>query len=90
MPEEYYNLYPTADIPMPKKLADQDLLSHPWWDTFRKCYIFDQFFADDEQRRIAIAAYFGLCTFVDEQIGKVMDAVDANGIADSTRIVLHQ
>lgn len=87
VPQEYFDLYPTKDIPMPKTLADTDLLDHPWWAEFRKAYIFDQYFADDEQRRIAIASYFGLCSFVDALIGTILDEVEADGLGETTRIV---
>ena len=87
VPQEYYDLYPTAEVPMPKALADAALLDHPWWKSFRGAYIFDRYFADDEQRRIAIASYFGLCTFVDEQIGKVLDGLEASGLGADTNIV---
>lgn len=87
VPQEFYDLYPTSDVPMPKKLADTALLDHPWWAEFRKAYIFDQYFADDEQRRVAIASYFGLCTFVDDLIGTILDEVETDGLNDTTHIV---
>jgi choline-sulfatase len=40
-----------------------------------------------EQKKTALAAYLGLCTFVDDQIGRVLGALDAAGLAGSTRVV---
>src|SRR5262249_28105253 len=37
--------------------------------------------------RRAVAGYFGLCSFMDEQAGKVLDALEESGLAASTRIV---
>ena len=40
-----------------------------------------------ESRGIARACYHGLCTFLDRQIGKVLEALEASGQADRTLIV---
>ena len=36
---------------------------------------------------MAVAAYFGLCTYVDSLIGEVVDTLKNLGLADNTRIV---
>lgn len=38
----------------------------------------------DARRREAIAAYYSLSTFVDEQIGRALDALEASDQAQST------
>ena len=40
-----------------------------------------------EQRKMATAAYFGLCTFVDYQIGRVIDTLMETGLDKDTRII---
>ena len=35
----------------------------------------------------AVAGYYGLCSFMDEQVGKVLDALTASGLEPDTRIV---
>ena len=47
----------------------------------------DEELETDDNRRMAIAAYYALCTFVDAQIGKVLDALDASGQADETLVI---
>lgn len=84
-PPEYYAKYPTERISLPKKRPAG--FSHPWWDAFNRCYIFDESFADDEQRRIAIASYLGLCTFVDHNVGRVLHALEIAGLAADTRVL---
>jgi choline-sulfatase len=87
VPQSYLDLYPLADIPMPKPpdLAYQE--SHPWWKAFCGSYTFDRYFRDDDHRRLAIACYLGLCSFVDENIGRVIDALESTGLSENTRIV---
>jgi len=38
-------------------------------------------------RGIARASYFALCTFVDRQLGKVLEALDASGQAEETLVI---
>ncbi len=85
VPQEYLDLYPLDDIPDIKQ-ANPELADHPWWQAFNKCYTFDQYFKDDEHRKLAIACYLGLCTFVDELIGNVLTSLEDNGFTDNTNI----
>ena len=85
-PQEYFDLYPLDEIALPKPADTDYQQSHPWWKAFRSSYIIDESFTDDEHRRVAIAAYLGLCTFTDDNIGEVLKALDVSGQADDTRI----
>lgn len=86
VPQEYLDLYPLADIPPPKP-ADRDYQnSHPWWKAFRASYTFDRYFRDDEHRKLAIACYFGLCSFMDANVGGVLEALETSGLAGDTRV----
>ena len=87
VPQAYFERYPLDRIEMPKP-ADIDYQSaHPWWKGFCNSNIFDRYFRDDEHRKTAIACYLGLCTFIDEQIGKVLNALDETGLTDETRVL---
>lgn len=39
------------------------------------------------QHRMALAAYLGLCTFMDAQVGRVLQALDAAGLRQQTRLI---
>ena len=41
----------------------------------------------DEQRRAALQAYYASITFMDAQVGRVIDALDRLGLAESTTVV---
>lgn len=84
-PEEYFRLYPVDSIPDPKFGADSDFTLHPW---------FHHYFAPDPngatgsyRQRVAVAAYLGLCSFMDAQVGRVLDALEASGQTADTRIL---
>jgi len=87
VPQKYYDMYPPDQIPMPKPADLNYQQNHPWWNAFTNSYIFDRYFENDHQRKIAIASYYGLCTFTDENIGKVLNALDTTGLSDDTRVI---
>lgn len=85
-PPEFYDLYNPDNMPLPKRNAPDDPNIHPWLQTLKKSYITDQFFTD-ETRRIAIASYFGLCSYLDNNVGKILGALERSGQKGRTRII---
>jgi choline-sulfatase len=85
-PEEFFALYPPEKMPLPKACRPEDWPKHPWFDAIRKCFIWDDFF-DDDKRRLATASYFGLCSFLDDNIGKILAALEKAGFGETTRIL---
>ncbi|HBK81101.1 MAG TPA: sulfatase [Nitrospinae bacterium] len=85
-PAEFFEMYPLDRIPLPKSHAMDGRPRHPWIEAFREAVPSDDYF-DDEKRRIAIAAYFGLCTFLDRNIGGVLESLEKSGLAESTRVI---
>ena len=80
VPREYLDLYPIADIPFPKRYAEPGTGHHPWVEAQDAAIGQDKFFDGDEARLRAVAAYFGLLSFVDAQIGLVLDALAELGL----------
>jgi choline-sulfatase len=85
-PPELYNTYPTDRVPMPPQWRQADWPDHPALDHFRRFFHFDPQFTEAEIRKAA-AAYCGVCTHLDQQIGRVLDAVETLGLGDNTRII---
>jgi len=86
VPEKYFNMYPVDQIPAPKQRIKPMRDHHRWWELFENAYCIDEFFESDEHRRRAIAAYFGLCTFVDDNVGTVLKGMEDAGLMNSTRV----
>src|SRR5262245_6820269 len=59
---------------------------HPFLDAMRKCLCFDEPF-DAAMVRRAIAAYLGLVSFLDDNIGRILRALEQTGLAESTRVI---
>ena len=83
-PKAYFDRYPTKDIALPP-LSDHDRSRTPAaaYGSSRK----DQDSMTDDQRREAIQAYRASTTFMDAQVGYVLDALDRLGLADTTIVV---
>ena len=88
VPQQYLDLYDPADMPLPAMHPEAGYNLHPWVARMSKFSDPDAIFAgDDDRRRLAIASYYGLCSFLDAQIGKVMEALEACGADADTTII---
>lgn len=85
-PQEFYDLYPTAGIGLPKACKPDQWPRHPWIDAMRDCFITDRFFTD-ETRRVAIACYYGLVSFLDHNVGRVLAALESSGTRSETLVI---
>lgn len=85
-PQEFYDLYPVDKVPFPDMYAQSERPRHPFTDAMRKSMCYDDPF-DEPMVRRAIAAYFGLTTFMDHNVGKILQALESLGMLDNTRIV---
>ncbi|MEZ5650086.1 MAG: sulfatase-like hydrolase/transferase [Burkholderiaceae bacterium] len=85
-PPEFYDLYPEATIPWPELYAEAERPGHPYYRAMRACINYDKHFDEDKVRK-AVAGYLGLCSFLDHNIGQVLSALDATGLAASTRVL---
>lgn len=86
-PPEFFDLYALDDIPLPKQYAQAARPRHPALDFYRDTFTYDRYFADDAAVRRAIAAYYGLCSFLDHNIGSVLAALEEAGLRDSTTVL---
>jgi len=81
-PDKYFDMYPPERITLPD-VPENDLDDLPVKFRTR-----DQDRLTEVTWREAVAAYYACVTFVDAQIGKVLDALDKSDIADNTVIIL--
>lgn len=87
VPREYLDLYPWETISIPKRRADTDRAHHPWIKAQDDFIAQDKFFSDDAQRRLAYASYLGLISFVDAQIGLILDTLEELDLENKTRVL---
>jgi choline-sulfatase len=85
-PPEFYRLYAEDRVPWPELYEQDRRPRHPFLDAMRKCLCFDEPF-DAPMVRRAIAAYFGLTSFLDDNVGKILRTLEETGLSGSTRVV---
>ena len=85
-PAQFYDLYPEQNVPWPLMYDDAERPRHPFIDAMRKCLCYDDEF-DAPMVRRSLAAYFGLVSFLDDNIGKILETLDATGLAANTRVI---
>jgi choline-sulfatase len=86
VPQEFFDLYAADDMPDPKLDPASGYKRHPWVEVLADRQPHANCLTP-EKSRIAYAAYLGLCSFVDAQIGRVLAALDAAGLAEDTRVI---
>lgn len=86
VPREYYDLYPLDDLPGRKLDPAKGHVRHPWVQRMDDFQQIDRNLAPEDRLR-AVAAYFGLCTYVDSLIGEVLETLEAAGLGETTRVV---
>ncbi|MCU0707497.1 MAG: sulfatase [Pirellula sp.] len=83
-PRNYFDMHDPQKFTLPDDVeADRADIPRPGLASGKK----EQDEMTDTQRREAMQAYYASVTFMDEQVGVVLDALDRLGLADSTMIV---
>src|SRR5690606_20459547 len=83
-PKEYFDMYPWQEMKLPY-VPEGDLDDVPIAAQTQTNAV--KYGMNEEQSKKALAAYYASITFMDAQVGKVIDAVDELGLADNTIIV---
>jgi arylsulfatase A-like enzyme len=91
-PKKYVDLYDPAKMPLSPATRDKDRdvpavarRMGQNYDLFNGMY--PEFGPTPERERQAIASYYACATYLDTQIGLILDALEASGQADNTIVV---
>lgn len=85
-PPAYMAMYPPESVVLPVNWREEDWVHHPALDLRRRLMTIDVPL-DEPTLRQAIATYYALCTFMDDQIGAVLETLRAEGFEDDTVVV---
>lgn len=85
-PPEFFAMYPPERMPLPRLYASGERPTHEAVKALRDCMNYDDYF-DEQRARIAVAAYYALVSFLDDNIGRVLRALDEAGLAGNTRVI---
>lgn len=87
VPQQYLDFYLKQDIRLPKLLPRDGYERHPWVQRMASFWDHDATLGSDERRKLAIACYFGLITFLDDQVGRLLKTLESTGLAENTRVI---
>ena len=83
-PEHYYRY---TDIPLPKAHAAAEWPRHPAIEDYREIMAYGDHVKDAATLRRMRAGYFGLVSFLDEQVGKILACLRDCGLEDDTHVL---
>jgi len=86
-PPEHYYKYASQPLPLPKLYAREQRPDHPYLRDYRESFCYDDFFESEADVKRALAGYFGLVSYVDENIGKVLAVLEETGLAAQTCVM---
>lgn len=84
LPEAYYDMYDPADVELPASIAETFAGKPPVQGNYSRLWAFDTM--PIEETRKLIAVYWGYVTLIDEQIGRILDAMRELGLEDRTAV----
>ncbi|MFD0958174.1 sulfatase family protein [Paenibacillus chungangensis] len=85
-PTPWNKLYRSPEMPLPKRPANSEHLI-TYWNRFQNRYKYRDQGVDDHLMRLMKAAYYSSISFIDYQVGRLLDYMDANALLNDTLIV---
>ncbi len=86
-PPEHYYRYWNRELPMPLLYAREHRPKHPYIEDYRRNFCYDDYFESEADVKKALSGYFGLVSYLDENVGKVLDALADAGLAEDTVVM---
>ena len=86
-PQEFFDLYPLDSLPEPKLHPRDGHRLHAWSQEHEDFWSHEATLKDERERRTAIAAYYGLVSWLDHNIGRILSALEAAGLTETTRVI---
>ena len=85
-PEEFYAMYDPAEIDLPVGYEDRFRPEHSELKNLSGFFDYDRYF-DEQKMREAKVAYYGLTSFMDDCVGRILAALEESGQAENTVVV---
>ena len=87
VPKEFFELYPPGNLPRAKLHPDCGYQRHPWVELQNEIANSEKQFHDHAERLAAMSAYYGLCTWLDHNVGRILEALAEAGFGNDTTVV---
>lgn len=88
VPQRFFDMYEGKALELPKKYCfGVDPAAHPYVQQYSMITGYNQHFKTDADVRRALAGYYGLVSYMDEKVGRIVKALETAGLSETTRIV---
>lgn len=88
VPQRFLDHIDMAALPPPRLHPMDGFERHPWVQRHAAFYDCDAELGTPERRRLALACYYALVEFIDEQIGRILGALQGSGLEANTRVIV--
>jgi len=85
-PQSFFDMYGDVELPAAYDRDESKRLKHPVIDAMREFWDYADYF-DPDTERLGLQNYYGLCSFLDDNVAQVLKALEASGQADNTQII---
>ncbi len=85
-PVDLFECYDLDQIQLLPQSDPDNWPTHPAIDRFRRFFAYHHALSEDIIRKLH-AAYYGICTYLDRQIGRVLDILGEFGLSETTRVI---
>ena len=85
-PPEFFSLYPLDQLSLPRLRQPDEFPDHPVLRKLRDVQNYEDHFRDEAHVRVALAAYYGMVSFLDDNIGRILGALAAAGLERDTLV----
>jgi choline-sulfatase len=85
-PQQFYDLYRDVELPDPYDTDPANRLKHLVIDEMRQFWNYADYFDRDSEIE-GLKNYYGLCSFLDDNVSQVLTALDKSGQVDNTQII---
>jgi choline-sulfatase len=86
-PQAFFDLYDPSSLPPASMRPSDGYERHPWVEAYAQMLVGLDSRNTDEERRRCTAAYYGLVSFMDHNVGRILGALDDAGLRDDTLVV---
>lgn len=87
VPQRFLDHIDMAALPAPRLHPMGGFERHPWVQRHAAFYDCDAELGTPERRRLALACYYALIEFIDEQLGRILAALAETGLEAGTRVI---
>jgi choline-sulfatase len=87
VPQRFLDHIDMDALPPPRLHPDDGFERHPWVQRHASFYDCDAELGTPERRRLALACYYALIEFIDEQLGRILGTLHSTGLEAGTRVI---